>query len=801
MTLAAPRSRQGRLLLVLAFLAATVAVAGTLMWASNAHANVSTAGTTVTVSSSGTSPVNVGDTLTYKVTIVTTTTCTGTCTNPTFEMQADPNLWPTTFGSGTGAWAAVSCTIPGGVLFNDIVCTQNNGQPINDGSFTINYEVIATNDYLPGDQNGLGHIADPTNVLPTSFCKVYDDGDTAAGGVNCTYSGTQYNENDYVVTPATAENGPAQNHTIAFTLPVQFDCKSDIATVNDGARSCLPVDVTITNSNGATATLVSATCTSGCGVATMNSVGTETVVINSPTTGNVKVTLDLIYNAGQPYGQCGQAVTDSTCDAIEQVDPVALKTYGVVSNGSTAFLRHVDLPDLGTEDAADPTLGQEQQPYCNNYLAGTQPGPLADPIFNGVCGVLSGQDDIDDALGSFHGACILGSLLTFAANNGDITWHIDAVPGPGPVAAGVSTFAGPNGEPCVMWSAGTPGTQQIYAVYHQGLPDQFTFWWDTNPNLPLIKEWNTIDSTRIVSVPTPDGDLGETRPTALDKIKGNTGGAADWVNRDCSTVPLVPNVPLVTASGVGGDCVLANLDGLTLPIEASMILNPNTGGFIKAAGRVFIDYTMGHHADAGGAYTGPVDGAQQTYTVSGDCGSVRLENPTTGNIIVLEAPVGGDTGEATATVLSSDKGVAFEFVPNDDGAISTTLGNADCGTGATVCVTIETKRSEPVRQRPAAVQITETICVKYNVGPPTNKTPILAWAGQRVVLENYWGDPDDHPVCPGFSGRHARSHRPGQRPWPTLYRGQELQVARAMAGRPSSTHGELPFDVYRSWGY
>jgi hypothetical protein len=724
MTLAAPRSRQGRLLLVLAFLAATVAVVGTLMWASNAHANVGNS-TTVTVSSIGASPVNVGDTLTYTVTIANSAACTGTCTNPTFEMQADPNLWPTAFGSGLGAWAAVACTIPGGVLFNDIVCKQNNGAPINDGSFNISYEVIATNDYLPGDQNGLGHIADPTNVLPSSFCKVYDDGDTSSGGNDCTYSGTQFEENDYVVTPATAENGPSQNHSIDFTIPKGFTCKSDIATVNDGTRSCAAGDVTITNTAPATATLVSANLSG----TSMNSSGTETVVINSPTTGNVKVTLDLIFNAGQQYGdvQCGTAVTQA-CDAIEQVDPVALKTYGVVSNGSTAFLRHVDLPDLGTEDAANPALGQEQQPYCNDYLAGTQ-NPT---IFDGVCGVLSGQDDVDDAQGSFHGACILGSLLTDAANHSDITWHIDAVPGPGPVAAGVSTFAGPNGEPCVMWSAATPGTQQIYAVYHQGLADQVTFWWDTNPNLPLIKEWNTIDSTRIV---TTTGDLGD---SPADRIIGNTDGAADWSQRDCSMVPLVPSD--------GGDCALANLDGLTLPIEASMLTGGNSGSFIRAAGRTFIDYTMGQHSDAGGAYTGPVDGARQTYAVSGDCGSVRLEDPTDGDVNYINV---GDS----RSVLSSDKGVAFEFVPNSNGALSTTLGNADCGTGATICVTISTEEDNIFHSPPGLSTSDETICVTFNVGPPTNKTPILAWAGQRVVLENYWGDPTlTNPIQGGGAG-------------------------------------------------
>ena len=68
----------------------------------------------------------------------------------------------------------------------------------------------------------------------------------------------------------------------------------------------------------------------------------------------------------------------------------------------------------------------------------------------------------------------------------------------------------------------------------------------------------------------------------------------------------------------GGDCALSNLDGLTMQVESSFFLNRNSGTFINADGRTFIDYTMGHHSDAGGAYEGPVDGAQQTYAMSGD---------------------------------------------------------------------------------------------------------------------------------------------------------------------------------------
>jgi hypothetical protein len=679
----------------------------------------------VTVTDNNGGTANPGDLITYTITITTDTAATGTTTGATFEMQADPNLWPVSFsdnGAGNGPWDAGDCSVVGGALENDIKCTDAV-KPVDDDVITVVYEVIPFKD---------SSITGP-NEQPAPECEVYDTGDGAGNGKDCAYTASSLATtiNDYNITPNPDSNGPKQDHLVTIVLPSGFVCTSD-ATPGVDPRTCSAADVILP----AGVTLVNGPNVSG----TTFGVGSVNFTINSAIAGTYSIKLNLSFATGRNPNS-----PPSVYDLL--VDPIAIKTYAVVAQGGTAELRHVDLPDLGTEDAS----GGSQDPYCADYLASTN--PQHDP-FKGVCGVLPGQEDNDDAIGSFHGACIIGSLLTQAVNGVDITWHIDAVPpGVGPVAASVSTFAGPNGEPCVMWGAATTGTQQITAIYHEGLADQFKFWWDTNPNLPLIKEWNTIDSTRIVST---TGDLGFD-PAGV--IAGNTGGAADWVNRDCSTVPLVPATP---APG-GGDCILANLDSLTMPVEASFILNPNSGSFIKAAGHTFIDYTMGHHADAGGAYTGPVDGASQTYcngtlsalsstgtytcsATGSDCGSIRLEDPTDGDVNSLQP---GDM----LPRLSSDKGVAFEFVPNDDGALLTTINNADCGPGATICVTIGTIEANQFRSPPLSTEIREKICVQYNVGPPTNKTPILAWAGQRVVLENYWGDPTtESDGCPGFSG-------------------------------------------------
>ncbi len=819
MTLAAPRSRQGRLLLVLAFLAATVAIVGTFVWASNAQANVPN-GTTVQVtdnSGTGNATGNAvpGTIITYTITIGGITGTPAATGSPVFEIQADPDLWPVQFldnGGGNGPWNAADCGIVAG-LQNDVKCTSGGATWSND-VITINYEVIPTLD---------NHIG-PPNV----FCQAYDGGSNAT---NCTFpngsNSLDTDIGDYTITPKTAEDNPGDNHLITINLPIGFTCQSD-ATTYASVRQCNASDVSFFPLGSAT--VVNSPTVNATGA--HNVAGTASFTITRPTVGNTRVTLDLKYVTGlnsnnfaanqvsfdvqvdpQAYKQwvvfsqasntldcgvitgtatsaTGTTLTDSSANfptgvsanlagfqititgGTGNIDPTTLapQVRTITSNTSTTVtvspawavnpangstysisggpcLRHVDLPDLGTEDAADPTLHQEQQQYCNNFLAGpNNPNP---PIFAGVCGVLKGQDDIDDAQGSFHGACILDSLLTNLVNQNDITWHISAIVVNSVTLSPVAQtpFAGPNGEPCVMWGSLGPGTQHITAVYHEGQPDARTFYWDDLTKAPLVKEWNTIDDTRIVGTTGEVGGAGSLPSTISD----NTAGAADWVNRDCSMIPLVPTPG-------GGDCALANLDSLTMPVEATFILAPNNGSFIRAPGHTFIDYTMGQHSDAGGAYNGPVDGASQKYTISGDCGSIRLENPTTGNIdiIAVSEPPLPDLDQPFPdheTILSSDKGVAFEFLPNDTGDTATTVNNADCGPGATICVTIDTyNEANQFGSPPQAIQITEKICVQYNVGPPTNKTPILAWAGQRVVLENYWGDPTGVPLCPGFNG-------------------------------------------------
>ena len=282
----------------------------------------------------------------------------------------------------------------------------------------------------------------------------------------------------------------------------------------------------------------------------------------------------------------------------------------------------------------------------------------------------------------------------------------------------------------MRWSSAGVGSQTIVVSYDapEGADNPAANdYFDNNVPLPLVTEWNTIDYTRIVAV---TGYVG-------DDLTQNTGELAAWEERDCSYVPVD-----------SGLCEDPDLDGLTLAQEASLIIQSPSGILISAPPRSFIDYTIGSHSDIGGIYDGPVDGAEQTYTISGDCGSVRLEDPQNGTPITLTND-GGPT-RTSATVLSSDKGVGFSFVPNNEGAASTTVANANCGPSATICISITTEEDNLFRGQPIDDAPDEVICVIYTTHPPTSKTPQLAWAGQRMVVEHFWGHIDENGdmACP-----------------------------------------------------
>ncbi len=697
MTLAAPKSRQGKFVLVLAFLATVVAVLGVLAWSTTARADLPT--TTVTLSQSpattATSPqVAPGDTVTYTM----DTTTTGVNDNGVVVM---------TINLGSGLVAATS----GGTC----PATGTGGAGITwtlggDGTavLTCTSSVVLT--------------AAMTNAIMTAFALVNATNiGTGTGDVQDVDANPEAAVADSTVGPLTvgsmvvdATNFPGEPHIFDFTLAAGVTCENDPTDTND-AVDCVDADVviagaagcaktagpTVTDADLADESFVSVTIDGGTGIE-----------------GDCTVTLAITYVGPDE---------DVDTDWFDLDDAVATKSFDV--GEAAGEIRHLDEPDVATEDAADDDDSDPQEDWCD---AGS---------VTGTCGILTPRDDPDDATGSFHQACIINGSLTHANDSGFITWSIVAVAGsPLPTAVSITEVAGPHdaaaAEPCVRWGSGYAGTQNITAVYDNGTGPAITYYWDgycveggdctavedadthgvTEPvddvvvPLALVKEWNDLDNTLLINV---TGNVGDT-------LAANTLELDDWAARDCT---------------LAGFCARTDRDGTTIAKTGVVIAGPVKTGYIDAAGVSFIDYTMGSHSSGpSDAYDGPVDGAAQTYTLdaASDCGSVRLEDPTTGAVKILK------TGQMSANVLSSDKGVGLQIVPNDAGAIETVPANADCLPGAEVCVTIATEEDNDFGSPPLDDVADEHICVQFVGGSIGNKHPDLAWAGQRKSLDADW---------------------------------------------------------------
>ena len=702
MTLTAPKSRQGKFVLVLAFLATVIAVLGVLAWSTTARADISSV--TIVVDDDAGATEAQGTPIVYTLTVDVTGVVGGTFTNPTLSINFDDDLQNFLAVSAGAPYDTTECTNGAG---NVVTCIDATG-PIADTVVVIQFN------------------ASGAAISPPTACTLVDGGD---GTATCDLSAIASVTITAGATVTSATNFPGEPHTFNFTLEPGVNCEGD-TDITDDIVECVAGDVTIGGTAGCAVTS-GPTVTTGA-LATQSFVAV-TIDGGTGVEGTCTVTLAVEY-VGPDEG------ADETADDFDIADVVATKTLDV--GEAAGEIRHLDPADAATEDAAGTGDSDALEDWC---AAGT---------VSGTCGILVPQDDSDDATGSFHQACIINGSLTHTDDSGFIIWTIVGLAAGDPLAVSITEVAGPHtpGEPCVRWSTGFTGVQNITAVYDNGTGPAITYYWDgycveggdcvavndaddasgadDDPDpipLPLVKEWNDIDETKIVAV---TGVVGDT-------IAANTLGlgvnAAAWAARDCSTDPVD-----------AGLCTAANLDGLTLAQEATIyVQTPQL--FITAPAVSFLDYTLGNHdAGQGGSYDGPVDGAEQTYTISGDCGSVRLEDPQNDTVIKLLQ------GGSAVTVLTSDKGVGFTFVPNDDGAITTTQSNADCGPNAQICIGIATEEDNLFHSGPLDDAADESICVTYTIGPPTAKTPQLAWAGQRVVVEHFWGSVDSEGdlVCP-----------------------------------------------------
>ncbi len=730
MTLAAPRSRQGRLTLVLAILAVGVAAAiGAFSWANQASALPNTTVSWFAAPASG--AVNPGDTLFYDAHY--NLQGGGSTGNTVFTVDLPDNLTNITdFGSSCG----------GGVLANGAgnvyTCTVAAG--VAAGLYFI---------HVSGDAPASGSIGSAgASVCDTVNCEpasgFVDSGTTqTVNGVTCTGGGTFL---------------AGSNQTVTCTVPAGLTYCSD----NDEAdpRTFVVGDMPVVLAGGATIVTPQAA-----GLAAATSSDTATVTVTGPVGGSASVTLSTHLSSSDN----GPA----DCTATE---PVVVNFAGLVgvAGGAGGVLRHVDV-DCASERASDagdshsspgsvtPATGGDYGSNvlgCNGLLSNAN-------IFNGNNDVDGyALDDPDDAIGSAHTVCILSGALT-SADNANISWSVQpqalhqdpADPNTNKIGLDVSGNA--NLEPCVSWKVGDVGVEQnitaIYVptgdtIYSNGVrnttpgPNFGLCPYDTSDGTlyevcqPLIKEWNSIDVTTLVQA---SGAVGYDDDQTTYDLDENTGDLSNWGGRDGND-----------CSGASGDfCGRANLDGEVVTANGSTFFQaPNAGGFLIVTGRSFIDYTIGSHIN----YDGPVDGVQQTYSFDGDCGTAVVEVP--GGVLGNPANVPGSSvllgpGDSVTLITNSDKGVGFTISPADDGSLTSDPDNADCVDGECSNMSISTVESTLFFSNDPDTAADEDITVCFAAGPVPEKQPLLAWVGQRVVLSQDWTDVNgDCPWYPGPRG-------------------------------------------------
>ena len=334
--------------------------------------------------------------------------------------------------------------------------------------------------------------------------------------------------------------------------------------------------------------------------------------------------------------------------------------FDVLSAG-TAWIEHWDLD-----------VGHEHESLNTNGLLGVQ---FHDP---------------DDATGSRHRACIRGTASITFAESANVRWTIANSFGEANTALPATGVPGPGNpaEACVSWSSSETGAQTISAtwipsgdvIYHNGV--------NVTPAQPLIKEWNTIDSTRIVSVVgdvwITSGDFdnwGTTKATGDTCLRnpGSTDPCHEETNVDeLATVP--PGGP-TSVNGV-------------------LITSGPAAGFVLAAPTSFMEFAIGSHLNGAGQnppdYDGPIDGVETKFTISGDCGSVLIERPfAVGSFVSMPAKVSGNS----VSVISSDKGVGFSVYPTSSGGAPSGPAdqNLDCRPGDRTVVEIESEEDVQLR--------------------------------------------------------------------------------------------------------
>ncbi len=585
MTLAAPKSRRGKLSLALAFVAAGMAGAGAVLWANSAQATMPSTIVTLSQSPATPGPVNPGQLITY--TMVTSTSGPNTLGQVVMTV---------TVGAGVqGATITTTCPTPaGGVAWaasavgvNPATCTSAAVLTSLLSNYTMTVTALAGVSGTVGNP-GTTSVGDTNGTCATCFA-------TRAASVGpLTITGVSIDP------PNPSTNLIGQPHTFVWRLPPGFTCNSDknfdglVQCTASDVTSCSPLLCTPSNVGTTGATIGAPVVTTPPGLLTNTNLVSITIS-GATAAGTATITLNTAFGDGSaPFG-LGPDTPDVT----------ATKIYTNLAGVGGAALRHVDV-DCGTERAA----GSGGSDYGSNGLQCN--GLLSNGnVFTGNLTVSGfALDDNDDATGSLHTVCILGNITS--ADNANINWTITPTAGSSATVnnlakVGLDVSGNTNLEPCVQWRSGGTGGQTITATYVPTGEVIYSNGIDAGsgqcpgapktlqPCAPLIKQWNTIDSTKLVLASGDVGTILANNNKDLASWTGLAAGASCVRDDNFSTLDV--------------NCVdRANHSGETITVTGTLITGPVGFGRVNAAGISFIDYALGSHKD----YNGPVDGVQQT---------------------------------------------------------------------------------------------------------------------------------------------------------------------------------------------
>jgi len=669
---------------------------------------------------------------------VISNTATATCDNCPGSVSATANTTVQNNPQLTMTKTGPSTVVAGGTVTYTITINNTGGAASN----------VSLADTVPALLTGV------TSSVANSAGTTVTCGALTAGVITCTGSVAAGGNSVITITgtvPLNTPTGTTFSNTAVLTAPGQpaitgtvvTTVLSSLLTVTKtnnplviGQNGVVTSTIIVTNNGAATVngvrivdtlpagtTFVAAGSTAGCG-AVGQVVTCPTVAADAdgvPLNAGDSMTFTVAFNVGTTSGVICNSATTTNTSGFPNGSASACVT--VVAQVTGAGLVHVDV-DAASESAAhgETALDPNQVLHEGNNEANA-----------------TRWHDADDATGSLHTVCLVSPDLG-TNDQANIVWNITATPGSqatvSPAPAGTKVILSLDSPivdtqaNCVQWRSAGEGGQTITA---SNTVTGQTFYAFGTTSTPAVKEWNSLDSTKIVSVL---GNVGAAN------LFGNTQDLASW-----------------SALATGGTCVRDNdlvttdvncldraneddlLGGTETLIGGSIAVTGSAAGFVIATPAAsFIDYTLGEHFGVVNPslpeYTGPIDGAEQTYTLNpagsgGTCGSARIENPVTGVTTLLDS-----NGEAV-TVLSSDKGVGFQISSSNNGDPVVTIANADCLPNEATVIRIHTEEEVQLRSDLDTTP-DEAIVIRWTVAPPPAKQVLVAWAGQRVILEHDW---------------------------------------------------------------